>query len=56
MQISSALSRIDGAIGDASLAGNISYLGVEIAIMSEDADSGAQDSFTLIANWGTGGV
>ena len=40
---------IDGAVGDAGLARDIGDFGIELAVMGEDGDNGAQDGFAFIA-------
>ena len=41
---------LDGAVGNACLAGYVRDLGIEVTVMREDTDSGAQNSLALIAS------
>src|SRR5215213_450384 len=47
--------KIDGAIGDTSFARDVGDFRVEITVVGEDSDGGAQNRFTLIADDGTNG-
>lgn len=43
---------INSAIGDAGFAGNVRNFGVEVTVVGENANGGAQNCFAFVGNYG----